>query len=231
MWQRQMLERAPRVSAGVARRHGRRRARDPDHLVGGQAEPEMRAQVRMEVDEPGRDELAGRVDALDGAIGGDAGRHRGDLAVLDPDVALAAEPEARIEDLAAGDHQLVFQRGITRIEPAWHRRRHRLGGCGLGGSGRSRRGGRDDETATRHVHGSVSSLGGVDPRLPLGGRVADGDVMAIADQRCAQQARLRLGASEHALGRIAADVQSERTVARPVLVDERGRSELLDEPS
>src|SRR2546428_8937445 len=79
-----MVEHAPRVGAGVARRHGRRRARDPDHLVGRQAEPEMRAQVRVEVDEPGRDELAGRVDALDGAIGGDARRHRGDLAVLDP---------------------------------------------------------------------------------------------------------------------------------------------------
>src|SRR5207249_3861656 len=102
---------------------------------------------------------------------------------------------------------------------------------GESGSGRSRRGGRDDEAATRHVHGSRSFLGGVDPRLPLGGRVADGDVMAAADQRCAQQARLRLGASEHALGRVAADVQSERAVARPVLVEERGRSEFLDEPS
>src|SRR5262247_1525909 len=38
-----------------------------------------------------------------------------------------------------------------------------------------------------------------------------------------------LGAHEDTLGRVAADVEPERTVARSVLVDERRRPELLDE--
>src|SRR3989442_1000515 len=70
-------------------------------------------------------------------------RVRRDLTVLDPDVALAAEPHARIQNVPAGDHELVLQRGVARIEPAWHRHRHDVAGGGLGLRLRERGAGRD----------------------------------------------------------------------------------------
>ena len=103
----------------------------------------MGAQVGVQVDEPRRDQLPGRIDALRRAVGRDAGRHRRDLTVLDPDVALAAEPHARIQNVPAGDHELVLQRGVARIEPAWHRHRHDVAGGGLGLRLRERGAGRD----------------------------------------------------------------------------------------
>src|SRR2546426_7410913 len=112
-----MVEHAPRVGAGVARRHGRRRARDPDHLVGRQAEPEMRAQVRVEVDEPGRDELAGRVDALDGAIGGGARRPRGGLAVLYPMSRLPRSPRLGSGASPPAVTSPYFNAGALRVNP------------------------------------------------------------------------------------------------------------------
>src|SRR5215470_9886426 len=75
----------------------------------------------------------------------------------------------------------------------------------------------------------AAGLGGVNPRLPLLRRVSDGHLMAAAHERRLEQPRLGLGAHEHALRRIAADVQAQRAIAGPLLIEQRGRSELLHE--
>ena len=124
--------------------------------------------MRMEIDEAGRDELAGNVDTLDGARGRNARLDRGELAVLDSEISLAAELLAGIEHLAVRDHEVVLQRRIFRIETVWRGRaglREQEGsrpgvdggwlGCeGGAGSGRRRR---DDEVAPRDSHDVVSS--------------------------------------------------------------------------
>ena len=114
--------------------------------------------MRVQVDQPRCHELAGRVDPLHGAIGRDAGRHGGDLAVPDADVALGAQLLAGIEHIAVGDDQLVLERGVGRIEAARRRRaaglrelQRRLRVRRGGGAGGGRRA-RHDEVATREVH-------------------------------------------------------------------------------
>jgi hypothetical protein len=60
----------------------------------------------VQVDETRDDELAGRVDPLHRPVDRDGGQDRGDLAVLDSEVPLAAEGLARIQHLAIGDDQI-----------------------------------------------------------------------------------------------------------------------------
>ena len=75
----------------------------------------------MQVDETRDDELAGRVDPLHRPVGRDGGQDRGDLAVLDSEIPLAAEGLARIQHLAIGDDQIELEPGIGGVEA--HRQR------------------------------------------------------------------------------------------------------------
>src|SRR5215470_11867861 len=81
-------------------RDRRRRARDGHELVGRQAEAEVRAEVRVQIDEARRDQAPAHVDALHGAIGRNAGRDGRDLDVANADVALGAQLLTRIEHIA-----------------------------------------------------------------------------------------------------------------------------------
>jgi hypothetical protein len=143
------------VPAGIASGDGGRRARDRHQLVGWQAEAEVRAEVRVQIDEAGRHEPAGHVDALHAAVDRNARCDGRDLAIADPDVALATQLLARIEHVAVGDDQLVLERGVGRIEAA---RR----GCAA---------------RLRHVHGHLR-VGGAGERAAGGGGAAGGQEVA-----------------------------------------------------
>src|SRR6185369_11758356 len=65
--------------------------------------------VRVDVDEPGADDLAGRVDLARGLVRG--GAHRDDLAVPDADVAHEAGCARAVDDRPAGDLQVVCHVG------------------------------------------------------------------------------------------------------------------------
>ena len=131
-----VTEVAEGVRARVARRHRGGGRGDRHQLVGGQPDAQMRAEVRVQVDEPGRHQLARRVDALDGPVGRDARGAPPRSGRTDADVALAARLLHRIHHVAIGDHQLVLQPGIGGIEA------ERRGRPGLGDQ--ERRPGRAD---------------------------------------------------------------------------------------
>jgi len=66
----------------------------------------------VQVHEARRRQLARRVVTLRAAVDGDRrGGQRGDLAVLDPDVALATQPLRRIENVGVGDDLSVASAG------------------------------------------------------------------------------------------------------------------------
>jgi len=69
----------------------------------------------------------------------------------------------------------------------------------------------------------------VDPRLPVGGGVTDGDLSSVADERRPQEPRLGQRSIEQALGRVAGHPQAESLEAGPLAVDERRGSEALGE--
>ena len=128
----------------------------------------MRDQVCVQIHEPGCHEPARGVDALEGAVGGDARRHRGDLAELDADVAPAAELLARIEHIATGDDEIERERRVGGIEASRRRPPDRLGDQGgrlrpdarrLRGERGARRcrGRGDDEVPSCDVHIQASS--------------------------------------------------------------------------
>src|SRR5215510_3783782 len=84
--------------------------------------------MRVQVDETWRHELARCIENAHGAGHGNVGLDRFDNAVADADIVLATERLARIEHLAAFDHQIEL---VLRSHD------------GMGGTGkRSRRGGR-----------------------------------------------------------------------------------------
>ena len=85
----------------------------------------MGTEVRVQIDQARRHQPAPHIDALHAAVGRDACRDGRDLAVADPDVALAPQLLTGVEHVSVGDHQLVPQRGIGGIEAA---RRGRAGG-------------------------------------------------------------------------------------------------------
>jgi hypothetical protein len=127
----------------------------------------MRAEVRVKIDEPRGKEPSAGIDALRGAIGCDAGRHHCNLAVLDPDIPLAAQPLARIQYVSVGDDEIELEDGIGGIESQGYqlhrlssaRRRLRLPLCRQEAPGdrRGRRRAQLDQIAARDVH--VSLLG------------------------------------------------------------------------
>src|SRR2546425_345214 len=67
------------------------------------------------------------------------------------------------------------------------------------------------------------------PPPPLVGKVTDRDLAAVADERRAQEPRLRQRALEQALGRVERDAQPHRLVGRALLVDDGGRPEAVGE--
>jgi hypothetical protein len=141
-----MPEGAPRLPPGVPGGDRRRRARDRDQFVRREADPEVRAEVRVQIDQPWRDELATGIDPLHGSVGGDAGQDGGDLTVPDPDVTLAPQPLTRVQHLAVGHDQLVLERRVRWVEAPRGRARHlgdldrhrlRVGQAGHGCAGSS----------------------------------------------------------------------------------------------
>src|SRR5437867_1426181 len=103
----------PRISRGDGRRGGG----DPDQLVGGEPDSrDVRAVMRVEIDEARRDELTARVDPLEGSIRRDAGSDRGDLAVLDAHVPLPSELLTRIQHVPAGDDEVELEGRVRGVE-------------------------------------------------------------------------------------------------------------------
>ena len=91
-------------------------SRDADQLVGGKTNADMRAEMRVEIDEPRREEPAAGVDALHGPTRGDAGGDRRDLTLLDADVALGTQALARIQHVAIGDDEIELECRVRGIE-------------------------------------------------------------------------------------------------------------------
>src|SRR6185369_16132739 len=92
--------------------------------------------VRVDVDEPGHDELAARIDCR-GRLACDAGLDRCDPALHDPDIARGVEPQRRIDHAAALDHEIE-----TRVD-----REHARAECH---GRRCRRRGRTEFTSIEH---------------------------------------------------------------------------------
>ena len=97
---------------------GRRRL-EGHQLVGRNADGRaVGIDVRVQVDEAGRDELAAGVEHAQRALGRDIGLERLHHAVADADVAPAAQPLARVEHLAALDDEVELvvrtHRGMDR---------------------------------------------------------------------------------------------------------------------
>ena len=67
----------------------------------------------MHVDQPGRHQLAARVEHLLGPVGRNVRRHGGNLAVRDGDIQLAGQLLRRVDDAAALDQQVVGRRRLA----------------------------------------------------------------------------------------------------------------------
>ena len=95
------------VGAGIARRDAAWSCLECDQLVGRNADRRaVREDVRVQVDQARRHELAGGVEHAQRACGRDVGLERLDHAEADADVALAAQVLARIEHVAALDDEI-----------------------------------------------------------------------------------------------------------------------------
>jgi hypothetical protein len=145
----------------------------------------MGHEMRVQIHEPGRHKLPGRVEALHGAVGRDTRRDGGDLAIADPDVHAAPEPLARVQHVAVGDHQLVLEPGIGGIEAPRHRRP--LGH--LHGDGRPRRGVRRPGGAQRGAGSGAGGDGGVADEVAAG--QIHGDGSPDVEVRCGVSAEAR----------------------------------------
>ena len=97
------------VDAGIARGNHRGGALKLRQFVGGNADRRtVRVDMRVQVDQPGRDQLAGSVDALCRAGRRDFVLDRLDHAPADADVALAPQRLAGVENVTAFDHEIEF---------------------------------------------------------------------------------------------------------------------------
>ncbi len=95
------------VGAGIARRDAGGGALVGDEFVRGNPDRgAVRIDVAVQVDEAGRHQLAASIDRTQRPCGRDIGFDRFDHAIANADVAPAAQRLARIEHLAAFDHEI-----------------------------------------------------------------------------------------------------------------------------